>query len=278
MLPFALAPVKSEAPTIAMTTTAASAPAEPPAPALTLTGERTLPGIADEAYWFTRHVVAYRLAATRARGAVVLDAGCGEGYGADLLRRAGADRVVAIDNDRAVVAHVASTCAYVEALHADLSALPLPAASVDLIVSLQVIEHLPDVPRYLSELRRVLRPGGELVLTTPNRLTFTPEGAPLNPFHVREFSPDELRSELTAAGLRPGALLGVHHGPTLRASERLWRRPLADVLTSGPPHTWPRPVRRLVHRTRPEWFRVRADRLDDALDLVALVRVPREAT
>ena len=286
MLPFAPAPVKSEASTIAMTTADASPQATPPggppgeAPgtpsiALTLTGERTLPGIADEAYWFQRHVVAYRLAATRVRGGEVLDAGCGEGYGADLLARAGATRVVAVDNDPSVIAHIDERYPDVEPLRADLAALPLPDAAFDVVVSLQVIEHLPDVPRYLSELRRVLRPGGELVLTTPNRLTFTAEGAPLNPFHVREFSAEELRDELTAAGLRPGALLGIHHGPLLRALERGLRRPLTEVLTSGPPDTWPRAVRRTLRRTRPEWFRVRADDVDAALDLVALARRPR---
>ena len=59
------------------------------APSLVLTGERTLPGIPDENYWFQRHVVAYRLAAAAAGGRVVLDAGCGEGYGLAMLADGG---------------------------------------------------------------------------------------------------------------------------------------------------------------------------------------------
>ncbi|HEX2029690.1 MAG TPA: class I SAM-dependent methyltransferase [Nitriliruptorales bacterium] len=244
-------------------------------PPLALTGERTLPGIPDERYWYERHLVAYRLAAAKAAHRQVLDAGCGEGYGADLLAAAGASRVVGVDLDLAAVAHVARTYPAVAAVRAELSRLPFEDGRFDLVVSLQVIEHVWDVPRYLASLARVLRPDGELLLATPNRLTFSPVSAPLNPFHVREFAPDELVEELASAGLRVGSVLGVHHGARLRTVERLLRRPLPQVLAATPPARWPAGMRALVHRVGTAWFQVRADRLHDSLDLIALCRAPR---
>jgi SAM-dependent methyltransferase len=250
--------------------------------ALILTGERTLPGIPDETYWFERHVVAYELAADMVRAAVpavVLDAGCGEGYGLRLLAEAGAERVVGVDLEAPVVAHIRATYAAadprIEAHTAELMALPLADDEVHLTVSFQVIEHLHDIPGYLRSLRRVTAPDGHVVIATPNRLTFTPgSDVPVNPFHTREFTADELREELTGAGLEVTDLLGVHHGPRLRRIEQEAGRPFSDLLTQGPPDTWPTWLRAVVHRVRASWFEVRAGDLDASLDLVAVCRVP----
>jgi hypothetical protein len=119
----------------------------------------------------------------------------------------------------------------------------------------------------------VLVPGGELILSTPNRLTFTPDSdEPVNPFHVKEYAPDELREELHAAGFRVGGMLGVHHGPQLRAAEVVLRRPLTDVLNGAPPEDWPAGIRPLVHRVQPGWFRLTSTGLERSLDLIALCR------
>src|ERR1043166_1357811 len=83
---------------------------DPRARQLTLTGERTLPGIPAENYWFQRHVVAYRYAAGLVAGKQVLDAGCGEGYGSDLLAASAGD-VIGVDLDEAAVAHAGRTYA-----------------------------------------------------------------------------------------------------------------------------------------------------------------------
>ena len=77
---------------------------------LPLTGERTLPGVRGEEYWFARHEAAYAWIAddatpTRCATRVVVEAGSGEGYGAALLRDAGARVVVALEYDEAAVAH-----------------------------------------------------------------------------------------------------------------------------------------------------------------------------
>jgi SAM-dependent methyltransferase len=210
----------------------------------------------------------------------VLDAGCGEGYGLRMLAEAGARRVVGADYDEATVAHVEATYAAgdhrIEVHRCELMDLPLADDEVDAVVSFQVIEHLYDIPGYLRSLARVTRPGGEVLIATPNRLTFTPgSDTPVNPFHTREFTAEELREECEAAGLEVPLLLGVHHGPRLRAIERATRRAFWTTMATRPPQEWPRAYRAVVHRITVDDFRVRPDDLDTSLDLVAVCRVPR---
>ncbi|MFC7617082.1 class I SAM-dependent methyltransferase [Actinokineospora soli] len=144
---------------------------------LPLTGERTVPGIVQENYWFRRHEVAYLHLVGHCADAVVLEAGCGEGYGADLL--AGAARhVIALDYDAQTAAHVARAYPAVSAVRGNLAGLPLRDGAVDVVANLQVIEHLWDQEGFLAECRRVLRPGGVLLVTTPNRITFSPGATP----------------------------------------------------------------------------------------------------
>ncbi len=246
-------------------------PPAPRVPALPLTGERTVPGVVHENYWFARHVAAYAYAARHCRGRRVLDAGAGEGYGTALLARAGA-RATGVDLAAEVVAHARAAYPGVPFLSADLCDLPLPDASVDVVVSLQVIEHLPDVGRYLAETARVLVPGGVFVCATPNRLTFTPgSDTPVNPFHVREFAPAELAAVL-AGRFALAELLGVVHGPRLRAVERLARRPLPELVLARPPDQWPAWLTRTVATVRPRDFPLRRDGLERSLDLLAVAR------
>ena len=246
-------------------------------PSLPLTGERTVPGVPDETYWFERHVVAYRVAAAHAEGATVLDAGCGEGYGLALLREAGADRVIGADLDATTVAHARSRYGGegIELVRCELMELPLADDEVDVTVSLQVIEHVHDVPGYLRSLRRVTRHGGVLVLATPNRLTFTPDGdEPVNLFHVREFTATELAAELGDAGLVVEDLVGVHHGTRIRGWETALGAPFTRPMTTLPPADWPLAYRDRVHAVTADDFDVRSDELDASLDLVAVCRVP----
>jgi len=182
---------------------------------LPLTGERTIPGLAVENYWFRRHEVCYQWCTGICAGREVLEAGCGEGYGADLLASA-ASRVVALDYDAATVAHVGARYPAVEVLEANLAALPLDDASVDVVVNFQVIEHLWDQPQFIAECFRVLRPGGRLLISTPNRITFTPgSDTPVNPFHTRELNAAELRELLCDGGFVVDGMYGVFHGPRL---------------------------------------------------------------
>ena len=181
-----------------------------------LTGERTVPGLAEENYWFRRHEVVYQRLLARCAGREVLEAGAGEGYGADLIATV-ATRVIGLDYDESAVAHIRARYPRVEMLHGNLAELPLPDASVDVVVNFQVIEHLWDQGQFVAECLRVLRPGGVLLMSTPNRITFTPDSdTPINPFHTRELNAAELTELLTEQGFIMEAMLGVYHGAALR--------------------------------------------------------------
>jgi len=183
---------------------------------LTLTGERTIPDLDIENYWFRRHQVVYQRLAPRCAGRDVLEAGCGEGYGADLIAGV-ARRVVAVDYDETAVAHVRDRYARVQVMQANLADLPLPDASVDVVVNFQVIEHLWDQAQFVSECARVLRSSGLLMVSTPNRITFSPgRDTPINPFHTRELNAEELTQLLLDAGFAEVSMSGLFHGPRLR--------------------------------------------------------------
>lgn len=244
-----------------------------PGSSLPLTGERTLPGIEAENYWFRRHEVAYGALLPFCLGATVVDAGCGEGYGSDRIAAA-ARLVVGIDYDTATIAHVAARYPRVRAVRGNLVALPLASGSADVLASLQVIEHLWDQPAFLAECHRVLRPAGTLLLTTPNRLTFSPGNVALNPFHVRELSPDELVELVEAAGFEVSRLLGVRHGRRIRRLDRRYGS-FVDAQLAGPAATWHPSLRRDVAAVREVDFELTADELATCLDLVAVaIRKP----
>lgn len=185
-------------------------------PPAQLTGERTWPGVPAENYWFRRHEAAYAWVAASApvRGSVVLEAGCGEGYGAALLSAAGAALVVGLDLDHPTLAHVRATHPGTHPVRANLVALPVADRAADLVVASQVVEHLWDQVAFLRECARVLRPDGRLVVTTPNRGTFPPG----NPFHARELDATELVA-LVTPHLAVDRVLGLRHGPRLAAED-----------------------------------------------------------
>ncbi len=241
--------------------------------ALTLTGERTLPGIWHENYWFRRHEVAYRWLANRVVGRV-LEAGCGEGYGAHALASAGARRVVAVDYDPAAAGHVRVTYPAISIVRGNLVALPLASGSFDAVVSLQTIEHLWDQPRFVAECARVLRPGGLIAVSTPNRLTFSPGVGrgekPLNPFHVNELDQGEL-VDLIGAHLRVEAVLGVGHGARIRSWEHTHGSLVAAQL-AAPFDEWPTPLRDFVADLRADDFTVSGGDVDASLDLLVVGR------
>lgn len=241
---------------------------------LPLTGERTVPGVEVENYWFQRHVVAYRLAAARSRGLVVLDCGSGEGYGTALLARVAAD-TTGIELVGPVVDHARRAYPGHTFLQADVCDTGLPDAVADVVVNLQVIEHLPDVGRFLRETRRILRPGGELFVATPNRLTFTPHShEPTNVFHVEEFAAAELVSRLRdVGGFEVRRVLGLHHGHRIRAAERVTGQPFTDLVLRDP-DGWQPWLRSLVRRITPADFTWRAPDLDSSLDLLVIARRP----
>ncbi|HJR19392.1 MAG TPA: class I SAM-dependent methyltransferase [Actinomycetota bacterium] len=240
-----------------------------PASDLILTGERTLPGIPEENYWFQRHVVAYRHAADRIAGMNVLDAGCGEGYGSAMLAEHAAS-VVGVDLERDVIEHAAERYPNVRFQTGDLATLGFPDASFDAVVTFQVIEHMQSPRGFLTECGRVLRPGGLLVLSTPNRLTFSPAGV-RNPFHTVEFAPAELRSVLEDRFVVQ-LLGGTFHRWRLDLVERMMRASLPERLISQPVPEWPAWLRRVVTAVTPRDFVIRESHVERSLDLIAVAR------
>lgn len=244
--------------------------------ALPLTGERTIPGLAEENYWFRRHEVVYARLADRCAGRDVLEAGCGEGYGADLIADV-ARRVVGLDYDESAVAHVKARYPRVEMLHGNLAALPLPDEAVDVVVNFQVIEHLWDQGQFVAECLRVLRPGGVLLMSTPNRITFSPgRDTPLNPFHTRELAPTELADLLLDTGFDVEYLAGLRHGRRLTALDAEFGGSLIDaqvaVVMSGEP--WPAELRTAVTSVTAADFAITTDDLESSLDIVAVAVRP----
>ncbi|WP_219413235.1 class I SAM-dependent methyltransferase [Pseudonocardia nigra] len=243
---------------------------------LPLTGERTVPGIPEENYWFRRHEAVYEALRPRCAGAVVLEAGSGEGYGADLLAGVAAT-VLALDYDTDATAHAARRYPRVGVGRANLVALPVRDGGCDAVVSLQVIEHLWEQERFLRECRRVLRPGGALMLSTPNRITFSPgRETPLNPFHTRELSGAELAGLVRDAGFADVEVLGLHHGPRLRTLDARHGGSIVDaqVAVAVDNAEWPAGLLSDVAGVTVADFELRADDVDASLDLVAVAVRP----
>lgn len=188
-----------------------------------MTGERTAPDTDQENYWFRRHEVIYLYLQDLCAGKSIVEAGAGEGYGVDLLAST-AKNIVALDYDHLACRHAASKYgrSHTYFLQADLTDIPLANNSVDVVVNSQVIEHLPDQTGFMHECYRVLRPGGKLLVSTPNRITFTPEGQPINPFHVRELNARELAQLFVESGFSINHCYGVYHGDYLQELDRKW--------------------------------------------------------
>jgi SAM-dependent methyltransferase len=162
------------------------------------TGERVIPGQVN-ADLLNEHLARYVFAARLARGKRVLDAGCGTGYGsAELVRSAlsvvGAD----ISTDAVAFAREHYRLPSLSFEQASCTALPHPDGTFDLVVAFEVIEHLARWFEFLREVRRVLAPAGQLIVSTPNKLYYAESrrlvGA--NPFHEHEFEFGEFQSEL----------------------------------------------------------------------------------
>ena len=251
-----------------------------PPNALTITGERTVPGVASENYWFRRHEAGYaavpRWVPTAPR--ILVDAGCGEGYAADLLRSAWpAVRVVGVDYDAVTTTHAARThggeqTAY---LRGALTALPLVTGSADVTVSLQVLEHIWTPGDFVRELARLTRPGGVVVLSTPNRVTFSPglgrREEPSNLYHCREYDAAELTSELR--GWLPHAevtVLGLGHGERLLRWESE-RGSIVAAQQDRPPQDWGEDLMELISSVTLADFVLGAPAAD-CLDLFAVIR------
>ena len=240
----------------------------PGVPPLHLTGERTLPDVPEENYWFRRHLAVYEWIAARAHGRRVVDLACGEGYGSAVLARTAAS-VVGVDANPEAFEHARAkypTVAF------ERNMVELWQGDVDCVVFLQTIEHIPDPDAMLAHIRELIGPAGVAYVSTPNVLTLAPKGAERsgNPWHVREYRPHEYRA-LCERHFARVDLLGLFH------ARKLWAHQVA-IEHLG----WDR-VHRALHLTQPFYdrftpaisardFALRRGDLERSLDLLAVLR------
>jgi SAM-dependent methyltransferase len=235
-------------------------------PPLELTGERTLPDVPEENYWFRRHLAVYEWIGERCRGLRVADLACGEGYGSDVLARTAAE-VVGVDanpeaHEHAKLRYRRPNLQFRRGLVEEFD------EPCDAIVFLQTIEHVPE-PGALLEGFAPVAPTS--YVSTPNRLTLAPPGAVKsdNPWHVREYTADEYR-ELLGPRFSSVELYGLFHARKLRLHELAircgWDRahPVLGITK--------RFYDRFVPAISARDFALRGDRLDRALDFLAVCR------
>jgi 2-polyprenyl-3-methyl-5-hydroxy-6-metoxy-1,4-benzoquinol methylase len=166
-----------------------------PIQGLEYTGERMIPEATD-GVTFWEHIYRYRFAAPLVRGKRVLDIACGEGYGTHALKLAGASQVIGVDVSEQACQHARAKYG-VDARQGDARAIPLPPASVDVVVSFETIEHVPEPDAFLDECARVLVPGGTLVISTPDGEVYL-DGQHTNQFHCSEMPEREFVAKLEA--------------------------------------------------------------------------------
>jgi SAM-dependent methyltransferase len=233
-------------------------------PPLPLTGERTLPDVPEENYWYRRHLVVYEWIAKRCRDKSVVDLACGEGYGSDLLAQEAAS-VVGVDANPE--AHEHAQLRYrrpnLEFRRELVEAYDEPC---DVVVFCQTIEHIHEPEKLLDRIAGI---APVAYITTPNRLTLAPEGAEKsdNPWHIREYDADEYR-ELLERSFDRVKVLGLFHSGKLRLHEHALKLGWDRV------HKGLGVTERFYDRFTPSIkssdFALRPGNLDRALDFVAV--------
>jgi SAM-dependent methyltransferase len=236
-------------------------------PPLRLTGERTLPDVPVENYWFRRHLAVYEWVTARCGGLEVVDMACGEGYGTDVLARRAA-HVTGLDANPEAFEHarLKYTRPGVSFVRDMVETYSEPC---DAIVFLQTIEHVQEPASVLRRFRELARVA--VYVSTPNVLTLAPPGAQRsdNPWHVREYRAEGFR-ELCQSVFDHVELLGVFHARKLRAHDAAlelgWDRVHRALGVTDRFYGWFTPA----IGTRD--FAVRPGRLERALDFLAVLR------
>ncbi len=263
---------------------------------------------------YVQHLIhrnAYETAGEFCRGKDVLDWGCNVGYGLEILAKTAAS-VSGLDLSEQAIEmarrRLGSRAAHIECYHGDRCSFSDNA--FDVVTSFQVLEHVSDYEIYFGEISRVLRPGGLLILTTPNAaIRLEPGMKPWNEFHVHEFTPAELR-EFLAARFEDVAIRGLFASDKFYEIERnRAEQARRNALMAQKAHEFMRPLKTYLKERCPWLLRIRnslagkkitlpssqkalepaelacfspadlfyrEDQLDQALDLMALCRNPRK--
>ena len=190
----------------------------PGVPPMSLTGERTLPDVPAENYWFRRHLAVYEWIGERVAGQRVIDMACGEGYGAATLARS-ATEVIGVDAnpdafEHARLRYVAPNLSFERAM-VEIYGEP---GGYDAVSFLQTIEHVANPQDVLQHFRGLLAPGGTAYVSTPNLLTIAADGAAKsdNPWHIKEYLAYEFRA-LCESVFDSVEIYGLYHARMLRA-------------------------------------------------------------
>lgn len=156
-------------------------------------GERLETHITNET--MLEHLHRYAVAATLAKGKTVLDIACGEGYGCHLLS-AGAEKVTGVDISTAVIEKASAKYNNPKIGFRTGSITGIPAAdkSFDVITCFETIEHIDEHETAMKELKRVLKPGGILIISTPDKANYSDKTGYNNPFHKKELYQEQFRA------------------------------------------------------------------------------------
>jgi 2-polyprenyl-3-methyl-5-hydroxy-6-metoxy-1,4-benzoquinol methylase len=242
-------------------------------PPLALTGERTLPDVPEENYWYQRHLIVYEWIRDRVAGLKVIDMACGEGYGSSVLSGQAAE-VVGVDanpeaHEHARLRYSSPTVRFARDL------VETFAEPADADVFLQTIEHVQNPDEILERFKALTADSGApaVYVSTPNVLTLAPEGAEKsgNPWHVKEYRPEEFHA-LCAAHFSSVEMYGLFHARKLAVHEFAIKKLRWDDVHKGlritkPFYDWFTPAISVAD------FTLTADRpLERALDFVAVCR------
>lgn len=159
-------------------------------------GERLTSAVGGQVQ--VEHYHRYLFARSLCAGRDVVDVASGEGYGAAQLSQV-ARRVVGVEFASPTVALARANFARpnLHFVRADARSLPIADASTDVVTSFETIEHFPGAEAFVAEVRRILRPDGCFIVSTPERETYAHAGIVTNPFHVREFTRREFEALLS---------------------------------------------------------------------------------
>lgn len=157
---------------------------------LNFTGERYIPAISGNIH--LEHMHRYYLARSFVKDKDILDIAAGEGYGSALLAET-AKSVIGVDISDESISHAQSKykAENISFKVGSCENIPLPSASVDVVISFETLEHIEAHDRFLKEIKRVLRPDGILIISTPEKHTYTVATGLVNPFHVKELLKSE---------------------------------------------------------------------------------------
>lgn len=167
-------------------------------PANDWSGERLETFIKGEA--MLEHLHRYAIALSFARGKVVLDIACGEGYGSNLLADI-AKSVTAVDIEQHVIERASKkyTAENIQFITGSVQEIPLADSLFDMVVCYETIEHVDQHDKVMRELKRVLKPGGIILISTPDKTQYTDSGVHSNKYHVRELYENQFKNLVTAS-------------------------------------------------------------------------------